>query len=422
VKVLIRTYSTELKEKIGKKVLLYGWVELIRDLGKLCFLICRDGQGEFQVVLKNPKKEWKEIPRESAIKIIGTVQESKDKKFGVEVLAENIEIISKAIETPPIDFKTEPNFDTRFEWRILDLRREKVRKIFRVAHIFTRAFHEYLTENKFVEVHTPKIIAAGAEGGANLFPIVYFEKEAFLAQSPQLYKQMLIPVFERVYEVAPIFRAEKHNTTRHLNECISMDIEIGFIEDEFDVLKVFEGYIKYAVELLEDSKLVEDLPSPKIKVIEFLKAKELLRDLGVENPELDFNPEEERKLGEYFEEEGYDFIAVSKFPWEPRAFYYMKGEKQDGIQLTRTFDVIYRGLELWSGGQREHRYDKLIEQIKEKGLKPENYEFYLNAFKFGMPPHGGFGMGLERLVMKTLRLSNIREASLFPRDRTRLVP
>ncbi len=417
-----RILARDLKNKIGEKVKMYGWVELIRDLGKLCFYICRDRSGQFQVVIKGATKEQKDIPRESVIEIVGTVQESRDKRFGVEIVAEEIKIINKAIDTPPFDLKTNPGFDTRFKHRHMDLRRDEIRKIFKVSHAITSAFREYFESQDFTEIFTPKIIAAGSEGGANLFPIVYFEKEAFLAQSPQLYKQILVPVFERVYEIGHVFRAEKFNTPRHINEFVSMDIEMGFIEDEYDIIRKFEGFLKVMVEYLEDLKFDIDIPNPKVARISFLEAKELMRDLGINNEELDLDPEEERKIGEYFKEQDYDFVLVDKFPWEARPFYTMKDKVVDGIQLTRGFDVIYRGLELFSGGQREHRYDILVNQIKEKGLRPENYGFYLDAFKYGMPPHGGFGIGLERFVMKTLGLSNIREACLFPRDRHRLEP
>ncbi|MEM3993720.1 MAG: aspartate--tRNA(Asn) ligase, partial [Desulfurococcaceae archaeon] len=268
----------------------------------------------------------------------------------------------------------------------------------------------------------------GAEGGATLFKLQYFERDAYLSQSPQLYKQMLISSFERIYEITPYFRAEKFNTTRHLNESWGIDVEQGFINGVEDILQTAENLVAYILDYVranykdELEVLGVDLPklTPPFKRLKFTEAVDILRSEGVEVSELeDLSDAAEKKLGEIMAEKKHELYFIVGFPWTSTAFYYMREE--DGV-YTRKFDLDYKGLEIASGGQREHRYRNLVEALRNKGLNPEDFEFYLEAFKYGIPPHGGFGLGVERLLMKMLNLENIREAIMFVRDRTRIVP
>ncbi|MEM1800869.1 MAG: aspartate--tRNA(Asn) ligase, partial [Desulfurococcaceae archaeon] len=347
-----------------------------------------------------------------------------------EYQVSRIMIYSTPREPLPVDTvgKVPTLLDTRIKYRWLLLRNPVEKAIFRIRAGVIKAAREYLERNGFTEIQTPKIVAAGAEGGATLFKVEYFERNAFLSQSPQLYKQMLINGFTKVYEITPYFRAEKFNTPRHLNESWGIDVEQGFIDGVEDVMNTLENLIAYIIDHVarnykEELELLGVEP-PKIttpvKRIKFTEAIDILRNEGIDVPENeDLSDQAERKLGEIMESKGHVLYFIVGFPWSSTAFYYMREE--DGV-YTRKFDLDFKGLEIASGGQREHRYEKLIEAIRDKGLDPADFEFYLEAFKYGIPPHGGFGLGIERLLMKILGLENIREAVLFVRDRTRIVP
>ncbi len=351
-------------------------------------------------------------------------------KRGIEYVVRSFKVYARPLDPLPVDTigKVPALLDTRIKYRYLLLRNPVEKAIFRIRGGIIEAARKYLLENGFMEIHTPKIVAAGAEGGATLFPVQYFERKAYLSQSPQLYKQMLIASIPRVFEITPYFRAEKFNTTRHLNESWGIDVEQGFINDEEDVMKTLENLVAYIIDYIRHN-YVEELETLGVdlkpvttpfKRITYEEAVDLLRSEGIEVPEgEDFTDAAEKKLGEIMAGKGYEIYFITRFPWSTTGFYYMR--KEDGIH-TGKFDLDYKGLELASGGQREHRYDKLVEALRDKGLNPEDFKFYLEAFRYGMPPHGGFGLGLERLMMKMLNLENIREAIIFVRDRTRLAP
>ena len=433
-------YSSQITEELnGKKVKVAGWVNEVKDLGGIKFVWVKDREGIVQVTA--PKKKvspelFKLIPKlntEDVIAVEGTVNFTPKAKLGFEILPDRIEVLSKAKTPLPLDptGKVKAELDTRLDNRFMDLRKPEVMAIFKIRASAFRAVREFFHSEWFIEIHTPKIIATATEGGTELFPMKYFEKDAFLAQSPQLYKQMMMASgLDRVYEIAPIFRAEEHNTTRHLNEAWSIDAEMAFIESEEEVMALLERLIKHTVKYVIEHNEKElqildfELEEPKLpfRRISYTKALEILADLGKEIPwGEDIDTEGEKMLGNYIKENyNEDLYFLYQYPSEAKPFYIMKYDEKP--EISRSFDLEYRGVEITSGGQREHRVDVLVEQIKEKGLNPANFEFYLKAFRYGMPPHGGFGLGAERLIKQMLNLGNIREVILFPRDRKRLTP
>lgn len=428
-------YSKQLSGKDdGKKVTLAGWIEDIRNLGSIAFIIVRDRQGTFQITTF--KKHHKEIfeklinlNRESVISVTGTCKANEKVRNGYEVIPEKVEVLSISDAPLPMGVvdKVNVEMDTRLDNRFIDLRKSETRAIFMVRDVLINSGREFLRDNGFVEVHTPKIIASASEGGTNLFRLKYFEKDAFLAQSPQLYKQMLMASgLDRVYEIAWYFRAEEHNTRRHLNESTAIDIEMAFIKDEEDVMRILEKLVHHICKTISESCKDEleilnvelSVPSPPFRRIRYDKAVEMLRDRGIKMEwGDDFGSDEERALGEIMAEENVDFYFITKYPVDAKPFYTMpEGE------LSRSFDLCCKGVEVCSGSQRIHDHDLLVERMKKNGLNPEDFEDYLKAFRYGMPPHGGFGLGIERLLMQILNLKNVRECILFPRDRTRLRP
>ncbi len=414
-----------------------GWVIRCKIVGKVAIIELSVGEHVKPAVIvfkKDREPELynlaKSIDIGTALCFEGEIAPEQKSKRGVEYVARSIEIYSRPIEPLPVDTvgKVPTLLDTRIKYRYLLLRNPVEKALFRIRASIFKAAREYFEKNGFMEIHTPKIVAAGAEGGATLFPVQYFEYKAYLSQSPQLYKQMIVSSIPRVYEITPYFRAEKFNTRRHLNESWGIDAEQAFIKSEEDVMNTLENLIKYIVDYVRRNNTEElevlgiDLKplSTPFKRITYREAVDILQKEGIEVPEgEDLTESAERKLGEIMMEKGYEIYFITKFPWSTTGFYYMREE--DGYH-TRKFDLDYKGLEIASGGQREHRYDRLIEAMKDKGLNPENFGFYLEAFKYGMPSHGGFGLGAERLMMSMLGLENIREAIIFVRDRTRLVP
>jgi nondiscriminating aspartyl-tRNA synthetase len=373
-----------------------------------------------------------DIKLESVIEILGTVVNGKNNLNPFEIAVESMNIINNSIEELPIEINKENlevNLDTMLNNRMLSLRHEKVNSIFKIQNIIVDGFREFLKGEDFTEISTPKLVEEGAEGGTEVFKVQYFEREAYLAQSPQFYKQMMIGAgFERVFEVGHVYRAEEHNTNRHLNEYISMDLEIGFIEDEKDIMELEEKLLKYVLAKveLEGKRYIEILKAevPKIKGgiprIKFNEAIEILENeynkTGLDG---DMDPEGEKLICKYAKEKlGCEFLFLTHYPRKKRPMYTMPC----GNAETHSFDLLFRGIEITTGGQRIHDYNMLLENIKYKGLKPENYESYTSNFKYGMPPHGGLAIGLERITAKILGFENIREASLLPRDRTRLIP
>ncbi|MCD6189553.1 MAG: aspartate--tRNA(Asn) ligase [Thermococcus sp.] len=433
-------YSSQITEELnGKKVKVAGWVHEVRDLGGIKFVWLRDREGIVQITA--PKKKVNEeifliIPKlnsEDVVAVEGVVNFTPKAKLGFEIIPEKIEILAKAESPLPLDptGKVKAELDTRLDNRFIDLRKPEVMAIFKIRSNVFKAIREFFYQEGFVEIHTPKIIVTATEGGTELFPMKYFERDAFLAQSPQLYKQiMMASGLDRVFEIAPIFRAEEHNTTRHLNEAWSIDAEMAFIENEDEVMQILERLIAYTINYVREHNEKElkildfELEEPKLpfRRITYTQALEILKDLGKEIPwGEDIDTEGEKLLGRYIKETyDEDLYFIYQYPSEAKPFYIMKYDERP--EISRAFDLEYRGVEITSGGQREHRYEKLKEQIAEKGLNVESFEFYLKAFRYGMPPHGGFGLGAERLLKQMLNLNNIREVILFPRDRRRLEP
>jgi len=426
------------KGEIGKEYVVAGWVDAVRVHGKLVFVVIRDRTGKIQAVAKKNISEeaWrtaKDLTPESVVAVRGVLVESKAALGGREIQAKEIRVYSRA-EPLPIDIHDHSKtiLAKRLDWRFLDLRNPRNQTIFLVEAEMARAAREWLVNHGFVEIFTSKIVGAATEGGAEVFSIVYFDKPAFLAQSPQLYKQMgVIAGFERVYEIGPAFRAEPHHTTRHLTEYTSVDLEMGFIDSYEDVMDMVEGVVTSMIRAALDRyrrrigeyfpNAVTELPR-RIPRITIREAYRLLEQAGIKvNWGEDLSSEAERKLGEIvLKEYGSPLVFVTEYPWGARPFYTMR--KPDAPEWTLSFDLLFRGLEIATGGQREHRYDVLRRQIEEKGLNPRNFEWYLAMFRYGAPPHGGAGIGLERVVMQTLGLGNIREARLLPRDPERLTP
>ncbi len=428
-----RKYTSEIgEEDVGKRVMLYGWIHEIRDLGGVAFALLRDREGMIQLtcikkVAPEITKRVRKTRRESVVKVIGEVKKEPKAPGGFEILPDHFEVLSEAAAPLPLDVaeKVPAELDTRLDARFLDLRRPRVQAIFRIRHQMLQSVREFLSDEGFIEVNTPKIVSTATEGGTELFPITYFEKEAFLNQSPQLYKQVLMGAgLEKVFEIGPIFRAEEHNTVRHLNEAISIDIEQSFTDHE-GVMKVLERLVRRVYEdILERChKYLEwigvdiDVPELPFQRITYDEAVDIVKKRGEEIFwGEDFSTPALKTLSE---EVGGHYYIVD-WPSEIKPFYAMPYE--DRPEISKTFDLMSGSLELASGAQRVHIYDLLVEKIAEKGMSPESFEFYLNAFKYGMPPHAGWGLGADRLLMSILKLKNIREAVIFPRDRTRLTP
>ena len=431
----MRKWTSEIgEEDVGKDITIYGWIHEIRDLGGLIFLILRDREGFIQITLPRKKvpaetfDKAKKIRRESVVKVVGTVKKEPKAPQGYEIVPKVIEVLNESEAPLPLEVteKVPAELDTRLDHRFMDLRKPRIQAIFRIRHSIIQSIRNFLSERGFIEVNTPKIVSTATEGGTELFPISYFEKEAFLNQSPQLYKQILMASgFDRVFEIAPIFRAEEHNTTRHLNEAISIDIEMSFTDHhgvmrilEELIVRVYEDVVEGCEKFLRWLNLDLEIPSLPFERLSYDEAVEIAMRRGEEVPWGEDLTTPALKI--LAEEIGNVHYFIVDWPTECKPFYAMPYE--DNPKLCKSFDLMKGALELASGTQRIHRYDELVESLKSKGLNPDGFEFYLKAFKYGMPPHAGWGLGLERLLMSMLNLKNIREATLFPRDRHRLIP
>lgn len=428
-------YSKDVTSKNhGKTITVAGWVEDIRNIGSIAFIILRDRKGTLQVtVLKKENlklfEKLVEIPRESVIAVKGLCKKSDKARNGYEVIPEEVEVLSTS-ETPlPLGVvdKVESELETRLDNRFIDLRKQEIQAIFKIRNDVIAAAHEYLKSQDFIGVHTPNIIASSSEGGTDVFKLKYFEKEAFLAQSPQLYKQALMATgLDRVYEIAWYFRAEEHNTRRHLNESTAVDLEMAFISSEGDVMKILEELVqnmwKKAGECTEELGILDKkLIAPKLP-FKRITYDDVIKKLNKNNSKItwgeDLGTEDEKLLGKVMKKEGHEFYFITKYPIEAKPFYTMP----EGDKYSRGFDLECRGVELASGSQRIHDVELLKKRLKACDLNPKDFEAYLKAFRYGMPPHGGFGFGIERFLMELLEIKNIRECILFPRDRTRLTP
>ncbi len=434
-----RVYIGNLKNHIGTEVTIAGSVDIRRDHGKLIFIDLRDASGKVQMVALPNHKEAHALAStvrpEWVINVKGNVNKRPDKMVNkdedngtIELEILDITILAAAKELP-FELGTEINIDTYLDNLPLTLRDEKHRAIFKVQAEIVKTFRGFFTSEGFVEFQAPKLIGDDAEGGANSFDVTYFKHTAHLAQSPQLYKQIMVGVFERVFAVGNVYRAEKHSTTRHLNEYTSLDIEMGFIEDHTDVMKIETQFLialeknlrencakEFTLLKAEIPVVPKEIPAMTLREAQVLITKETGKDC-TEEPDLE--PEHERFLCDYAHKQlNSDFIFVTHFPTSKRPFYTYRDEKDP--TYTKGFDLLFRGVEITTGAQRIHDYDALVASMKEKKLDPERFAFYLQAFKYGLPPHGGFGMGLERLTGKFLSIDNVKEATLFPRDLNRI--
>lgn len=435
--MLRRTHYTS--EITSGEVTLSGWVSTIRDLGNVKFLILRDVRGIAQITMKRGivdealLKVADHLNQEDVISVRGMVVERKNAPRGREIIPSKIEILNKAEVLLPMDIsgKIESNLDTRLDWRVLDLRRPEAIAIFKIQAKMVEGMEEYLRKEGYLQVFTPCLMGAASESGAEVFPVVYFEREAFLRQDPQLHRQLLIAAgFDKVFDLGPNWRAEPSHTPRHICEHRACAVEFGFMNDESDMMRVEESLIvavlrkvgeecKEELELLGKEILVPKTPFPELR---FPKVYEILVELGkkIEFGE-DYDRESEVLLWKYVKEKyGSDFFFVNRFPFKIKPFYVMNVDEDPS--WARSVDLIYKGLELSSGGQREHRYEKIISQIREKGMNVETMEWFTKFFKYGVPPHGGFCLGVERFTMQLLDIGNIREATLFPRAPERLLP
>lgn len=413
-----------------------GAVHTIRNMGSVAFIILRKREGLIQGVYteENSDFDLKDVREADTVEVEGILEKNDKAPNGVEIKLHNLRILSRAQdEMMPLaisKWKLDTSLEAKLNYRSIALRNIRERAKFKIQEGLTRAFRDFLYSQGFTEIHTPKIGAKGAEGGSNLFRLDYFHRPAVLQQSPQFYKQMMVGVFDRVFETAPVFRAEKHNTKRHLNEYTSLDFEMGYIDGFEDLMAMETGYLQYAVSLLvreykrELDILSITLPAvEKIPAVRFDEIKEKAAEKyghKMKNP-FDLEPEEELLIGRYAKEEwNSDFVFVTHYPSKKRPFYAM--EDPEDTRYTLSFDLLFKGMEITTGGQRIHDYKKLTEKIMARGMSEEGMEQYLNTFKHGMPPHGGIGIGLERFTMKLCGEENVRETTLFPRDLSRLEP
>ena len=429
---------SELSAKVGKRVTVRGWVNALRDQKRVQFVILRDESGMAQAVLGKDEQPSalndaiSALTDESAVTLTGTVvADERVKLGGLELRLEEIQVDSLA--EPEIPIAADSALDKRIDWRYLDLRRPDRRLIFEVQTAIERAMREFWREEGFIELHSPKLMGSASESGAELFHVDYFEGDAYLAQSPQFYKQMAMAAgFGKVFEVGPVFRANPSFTSRHDTEFTSVDMELSWIDSHEDVMAVEERWLAHVLgtvaesygrqieETFQTELLVPTLPFPRITLEQ---AKEMLREQGHDVPGVghDLDPPSERALSALIKERhGHEFCFVTDYPASVRAFYHMRHDEDE--TLTKSFDLLWRGIELTTGAQREHRYERLIAQAEDRGVEVESIQYYLDFFRYGAPPHGGFGFGLTRLLMQMLGQENVREVTFLYRGPHRLTP
>ena len=428
---------SELKSKdmLGKTVKVDGAVHAIREMGTVAFVVLRKREGLLQCVYTEGTTNFdiKALKEASTVVVEGVLTENEKAPNGIEIQMKEVTILSEPVEAMPIPigkWKMNSSLETNLNLRPVSLRNIRERAKFKIQEGIVRGFRDFLFEEGFTEIRTPKIGSKGAEGGANIFKLDYFHKPAVLAQSPQFYKQIMVGVFDRVFEAAPVFRAEKHNTKRHLNEYTSLDFEMGYIDSFEDIMAMETGAFQAIIALLKKEYAKEldilkiELPKvDQIPCVRFDEAKRMVSEKyqrTIRNP-YDLEPEEEVLISQLFKEDyDADFVFVTHYPSKKRPFYAM--DDPEDTTFTLSFDCLFRGMEITTGGQRIHDYAMLLEKIAAKGLSEEGMEHYLMAFKHGMPPHGGLGLGLERFTMKLIGEDNVRETTLFPRDLSRLEP
>ena len=429
---LERAFISELNDCRNENVLVRGWVHKITDLSHVVFIKLRDKSGIIQLVCD--KEQIKDLRLESAVEVMGKICDNEKAPGKIEIIVEQIKVVGNTYyDKLPFEinsFKNKAALETQLDHRTISLRRPEIRAIFKVQSEIETAFRDYLKERNFEQIHTAKIIDSSTEGGSEMFTVNYFDRRSFLAQSPQFYKQMMVGAgFERVFEIGHAYRAELHNTWRHLNEYVSLDVEMGFIKDEFELMDLEEGFVNYLFSHLNkvckkelDMYKIDLSKKVSIPRITLRQAHEiLLSEYNKKSPVGNIDAEGEVLISKYVKEKyDCDFVFLTKYPVSKRPMYTMPDD--DNKELTKSFDLIYDGLEITTGGQRINDYKMLKDNIIKFGLNPDDFDFYLESFKYGMPPHGGFAIGLERLTMKILKLTNIREATLIPRDMKRLTP
>ncbi len=429
------TLPEELSSQIGQIATLSGSIYKIRTMKSFSFLILRTRRALVQCIYTPEQCPFplEELREEACVLVSGEVVAEERSRTGCEIILHRIEVLSTPVEVLPVvinNKEIEASIDTLLDYRPITLRNEKERAIFRIQEGLCRGFRDFLSGQGFTEIHSPKLVYAGAEGGANIFRLDYFGGNAYLAQSPQFYKQMMVGVYERVYEIAPVFRAEKHDTSRHLNEYTSVDFEMGFIQSFEDIMEMEAGMLQHSLHFLEEhysyelSLLKVTLPeAASIPRLTFYEAKQLIADTfhrEIKDME-DFEPEEEKLLYEIvMQQSGSEFVFVTHYPTKKRPFYAM--ENPENNEVTLSFDLLFRGLEVTTGGQRIHQYEEQIQKMQYRGMHVEEFESYLMMHKYGMPPHGGLGLGLERFTSRLLEQNNVRYSCLFPRDINRLTP
>ncbi|MEM0149801.1 MAG: aspartate--tRNA(Asn) ligase [Candidatus Micrarchaeaceae archaeon] len=429
--MLRSNYISELSAEMdGKTVTIAGWVHEVRETAKITFMLVRDISGIVQVIGKEGSVDSElikkmSLPKESVVRIKGKVSRNPEAKKGFEIIPDEIENLNPLSTMIPFEVtgKVPAELDVRLDYRYIDLRRASTKAIFNIESTILGTFLSTYSRKGFMQIRTPSIIAEASEGGSELFPVRYFEREAFLAQSPQLYKQLaVIGGLDKVYMVMPVFRAEKSNTTYHLTESTQMDIEMGFADDK-DAIKELTYAVTQMIKVVRKNNhddleaLGVKLDVPKVKIVSYTNVIEKLKQEGyaIEFGS-DISKEHESGIQKVFG----DAVIVTEFPTKLRAFYSMP--KEDDPELSKSYDFIYKGLEISSGAQRIHKADMLVDALKKRGMDPKGFEFYINAFRCGAPPHAGWSIGMERLAMRITNSSNIRECSLFPRDRKRITP
>ncbi len=429
------TQPEELTSHIGNTVILSGSIYKIRTMSDFSFVILRTRSSLVQCIYSPDHCSFpmEDLMEEACVSVTGKVIEDPRSKVGYELQLRTIQVLSTPNEILPVvinNKRLDVSLETLLDYRPITLRNEKERAIFKIQEGICRGFRDFLNSQGFTEIHSPKIVYAGAEGGANIFKLDYFGGNAYLAQSPQFYKQMMVGVYERVFEIAPVFRAEKHDTSRHLNEYTSVDFEMGYIGCFEEIMEMETRMLQFTFNYLstyyidELSLLEVNIPKvSSIPALTFREAKQMISDTyhrEIKDWE-DFEPEEERLLYELMEKQtGCEFVFVTHYPTKKRPFYAM--EDPTNPLVTLSFDLLFRGMEITTGGQRIHDYKEQLEKMKRKGMHPEEFESYLMLHKYGIPPHGGLGIGLERFTSRLLEQNNVRRSCLFPRDINRLIP
>ncbi|GAC1320139.1 MAG: aspartate--tRNA(Asn) ligase [Chloroflexota bacterium] len=429
-----RSLNSQLPSKVGERVQIQGWVHAIRKFGSVNFLVLRDRTGMSQVILEQEQVDKLQgLQVETVVAVEGTVVAEERAAGGVEIHEATLDVTSPVTDVLPFEINKKvlkPSLDVFLNHAPVGLRFPQKQSVFRLYSDLLLGFRDYLLARDFVEIHTPSLVGAATEGGANVFEMDYFGKHAYLAQSPQLYKQIMVGVFERVFEIGPVFRAEEHYTVRHTNEYNSLDVEMGFVVSYHEImdllLELLEHMIQTAIDRHPRDVDIVKLQRPRfgnVPRIRFRDAQKLILERHGEDraQEPDLSPQDERWLGEWASKEhDSDFVLVTHYPTVKRAFYSLPDPEDPEHALV--FDLLFRGQELVSGGQRIHNYTQLIDTIKVRGMNPDQFEGYLEAFMYGIPPEGGFAIGSERLLMRLVEASNIRETTLFPRDVNRLTP